>query len=86
MAHLVPIVAIHCLDCLAGTRLIDSALADLRRKVSALLSAKWALDHDGLEWKLLRATRDIAAALFAAHNEGPSPKDHAVRSFRNSLV
>lgn len=41
-----------------------------------------------MDWKrkLLRATRDVAAALFAAHNEGPPPKDHAVNSFRDSLV
>lgn len=46
--------------------------------VAAPLSARWALDHDGLEGELLRATRDIAAALFAVHNEGPSRNDHGV--------
>jgi len=53
----------------------DSTLADPKRRIAALPSAKWALDHDGLEWNSFVV---IAAALFAAHNESPLRKDHAL--------
>jgi hypothetical protein len=49
--------------------LVRSPEEDLRWKVSPQFAAKWTLDGDGLERKLVPTRRHIAAATLACHHE-----------------
>jgi hypothetical protein len=53
-------------------QIVWTAQEDLRRQVAALLSAKRAGDHDGLEWKLVHPTGYIPATSLALDNEDPA--------------
>jgi len=50
--------------------LVRASEEDFRREVSAQFTTEWALDGDGLKWKIISASGHIAAAPLALHDEG----------------
>jgi hypothetical protein len=55
---------------LSGDQLVRPTEEDLRWQVPAQFAAQWALDGDGLKWKVVPASGHIAAAFLALHGEG----------------